>query len=147
MGMTMTTISHSVVEGTKKLLPIFSGIATLQVFDLIYLATPYSKYPGSLELAFRDAARLTAKLLKEGVSVYSPIAHTHPIAIHGDIDPLDHSIWLKFDEAMMEKADALVVAMMPTWEISYGIGKEIEWFLEHDKPIYYLNPEDMGVSI
>ena len=45
---------------------------------LAYLATPYSKYPAGLQQAFVDAAKLAALLLRSGMNVYSPIAHTHP---------------------------------------------------------------------
>lgn len=48
-----------------------------------YLATPYSKFEGGLEAAFRAAAEVAAKLVRQGESVYSPICHTHPIAIYG----------------------------------------------------------------
>src|SRR3954464_3893738 len=75
---------------------------------LCYLATPYSKYEhGNLELALREAARLAAQLMLSGVRVYSPIAPTHPLAIYGDVDPLDHDIWLPFDEAMMQRCEVL----------------------------------------
>lgn len=113
-------------------------LAELDRSLLYYLATPYSKYPKGLEHAFRDAARLTARLLVEGLKVYSPIAHTHPIAIHGGLDPLAHDVWLPFDEAIMAKADALLVAHMEGWNDSFGIAHEIGVFKQADKPIYHL---------
>lgn len=118
----------------------------LRNFPLVYLATPYSKYPAGIEMAFRDAAVLTGRLLSAGVRAYSPITHTHPIAIHGGLDPMDHSIWLPFDSAIMDKADALLVAKMSTWEQSYGIRHEIDVFRKAGKPRYYLEPETMTVS-
>lgn len=121
-------------------------LSKLKRFDLIYVATPYSKYPGGLEQAFIDACKLTARLLQQGLKVYSPIAHTHPIAIHGGIDPLDLSIWLKFDAIMMDKAAALLVAMMPRWENSTGVRHEIDYFVEADKPVYFLSPDDLSVE-
>lgn len=115
------------------------------LFDgaLCYLATPYSKYPAGLQAAFEDAACLAARLLIDGVRVYSPIAHTHPLAIYGKIDPFDHAIWMPFDTAMMTKADALIVAHLATWESSRGIKEEISVFAAAGKPIYDLNPDDM----
>ena len=38
-------------------------LESLKSVPLIYLATPYSKYPSGLEMAFRDAAKLTGRLL------------------------------------------------------------------------------------
>src|ERR1700733_5959030 len=95
-------------------------------YPLVYLATPYSKYPDGIEAAYRDACALSARLLHLGIKVFSPIAHSHGIAVHGKIDPLDHNIWLPFDESVMQASHALLVAKMRSWELSYGIDKEIE---------------------
>ena len=119
----------------------------LSQFSLCYLATPYSKYKGGdLNAAFKDAAKLAAELLAVGIKVYSPIAHTHPLALFSDLDPLDHSIWLPFDEAMMTAADALVVAHMDGWAESYGIAHEVKFFDDQRKPIFDLNPSTGEVT-
>lgn len=118
----------------------------LKQFSLCYLATPYSKYPAGIVRAFEDAAVLAAQLLKQGVKVYSPIAHTHPLAVYSGLDPLDHSIWLPFDEAMMEAADALVVAHMDGWSSSFGIAHEIKVFLAAEKPIFDLDPFTLEIT-
>jgi hypothetical protein len=122
-------------------------ILDLKKFDLIYVGTPYTKYPGGIEVAFIDACKLTAQLIQLGLSVYSPIAHTHPIAIHGEIDPLDFTIWLPFDAAIMCKSDAMLVAMMPGWGISKGILHEIQAFTDANKQIFYLSLESMDLIL
>lgn len=113
---------------------------------LAYLATPYSKYRLGLHQAFIDAAALAAKLLTAGVKVYSPIAHTHPLAIYGGLDPLDHEIWLPFDQAMMAASDCLIVAQMEGWRESRGVAHEIAFFSLRAKPVYYLDPESMSFA-
>lgn len=115
------------------------------LLGLAYLATPYSKYPLGLERAFIDAAALAAQLMRSCVKVYSPIVHCHPLAVHGHVDPLDHSLWLPFDEAMMERADALIVAHMEGWHESYGIGQEVEYFARAGKPIWDLDPGSLSM--
>jgi len=105
-----------------------------------YLATPYSRYADGLDAAFAEAARQAALLVRAGIPVYSPIAHTHPVAIHGGLDPLDHSIWLPADQAFMDAARGLVVCMMPGWDESYGIAVEIETFERAAKPVIYMAP-------
>lgn len=102
-----------------------------------YIATPYSKYPAGIHVAFEDACRASAFLIERGVRVYCPIAHTHPIAMHGNIDPLDHKIWIPVDSPLMHSACGLLVVQMPTWELSYGIGVEVEAFKEQSKPVRY----------
>lgn len=118
------------------------GLESLTKYKLCYLATPYSKYKPGIHMAFVEASIFAARLLQHGIKVYSPIAHTHPLAIYGNIDPLDHSIWIPFDEAMMEVSEALLVAMMEGWHGSKGITHEINFFERAGKPIEYL-PGDM----
>lgn len=112
-----------------------------------YLATPYSKYPAGIEEAFRLACRATADLIRAGIRVYSPIAHTHPVAIHGGIDPYDHKIWLPADEPFMAAAGGLIVLKAESWEQSYGIGEEIKAFARVGKPIIYMEPGIVPVEM
>ncbi|WP_291854826.1 DUF1937 family protein [Bradyrhizobium sp.] len=121
-------------------------MSDLQRAPLCYLATPYSRYPGGIERAFADAARLAAKMILAGVKVYSPIAHTHPLAVHGGLDPLDHALWLPFDEAMMNAARVLIVAHMEGWQESAGIAYEVAYFERHNKPIFDLNIATMVMA-
>lgn len=110
-----------------------------------YLATPYSKYPGGIEEAFKVACRAAADLIRSGVRVYSPIAHTHPVAIHGNIDPYAHEIWLPADVPFMEAARGLIVLKAESWERSYGIGEEIKAFSAAGKPVLYMEPGTVPV--
>ena len=105
-----------------------------------YLATPYSKFKDGIESANRIACEQTALLIRAGVPTFSPIAHTHPIAIHGGIDPFAHEIWLPADAPLMHAAAGLIVCMMDGWRDSYGIGVEIDTFAKAGKPIVYMEP-------
>lgn len=100
-----------------------------------YLGSPYTKYPGGIESAFREAAKATAWLIERGVPVFCPIAHTHPVAIHGGIDPKDHAIWMPADAPFMEAAHGIIVCKMESWKESYGLKCEIEHFERAGKPI------------
>lgn len=110
---------------------------------MLYLATPYTKYPGGVDAAFKDAARLAARLILNGYVVFSPIVHTHPIAVYGEIDHLDHELWMKLDRHMMNACDALVVAMMPGLEESVGVQIEIDYFYAAGKPVHFLECETL----
>jgi hypothetical protein len=117
----------------------------LDTEKLIYLATPYSKWSEGLTMAFVEACRLTAKLLQQGYKVYSPIAHTHPIATYGNVDPYDHDVWLPFDKAIMDRADVILVATFDGWRESKGVKFEIETFAAAGKPIRFIDPDTMRV--
>ena len=105
----------------------------------MYLATVYSQHPQGIHVAFEDAARAAAWFVGMGVTVFCPIAHTHPIAIHGDLDPRDHAIWIPLDKPFMRSAQGLIVVKMPGWEKSKGIKIEIEEFEKAKKPIFYFD--------
>ena len=121
-------------------------MSELQRAPLCYLATPYSKYPSGIDAAFIEAARITGELIKSSIKVYSPIVHCHPASVHGNIPPLDHSIWLPFDEAMMQACAVLIVAQMAGWHESFGVAHEIDFFERRGRPIYDLNPERMSLA-
>lgn len=123
------------------------NIDALKKFDLIYVGSPYSKYPGGIELAFIDVCEMIGDLIRSGLSVYSPIAHTHPIAIHAGIDPLDHSMWMHFDGAMMAKSDAMIIAMMDGWDASSGIQLEIDAFNRARKPVFLVSQFDLSCDV
>jgi hypothetical protein len=77
------------------------------------------------------------------VPVFSPIAHSHPIALHGKVDPLDHGIWLKADAPMMEAAAGMIVYRDTGWAESRGVQFEISAFMAMGKPILYLDPGEI----
>lgn len=105
-----------------------------------YCATPYSKFHLGIEAAFEQACIQAALLISAGISVYFPICHTHPIAMQGGIDPLDHEIWLPADRAFMDAAKGLIVCKMDGWQDSYGVGVEIETFKAAGKPVVFMEP-------
>ena len=111
--------------------------------SLAYLATPYSKYPDGLERAFVMASKLAGLLIHAGVKIYSPIAHCHPVAIHGGLNPLDHDLWMRLDKAMMEACGALDRRpyMPRAGARSKGIAIEIDFFEgKLGQPIFDLDP-------
>lgn len=118
------------------------ALRTLAGDGYLYLGSPYSKYPaqlGSMDGAFRDICKISGAFVQHGISAFSPIAHTHPIAMHGCLDPLDHKVWLQVDGPMMRCARGMVVATMEGWEDSFGLAHEIAHFETAGKPIIYLD--------
>lgn len=119
---------------------VLANMLDLKKMGLCYLASPYTRYPDGMKLAYIEAAKLAGRLLLDGVKVYSPIAHTHPISRYAEINPTDHDVWLPFDKAMMDVCDSLVVAEMRGWATSFGVAHEIEYFTRVGKPVVYLDP-------
>ncbi len=91
-------------------------LTKIKHFRRVYLASPYSKFDGGIEVAEASVSLLAAQMLAAGVNVYSPVTHSHRLARSGDIDAFDYNIWLPIDEAWLEVCDALVIAMFTGWE-------------------------------
>lgn len=119
----------------------FSLPAAKAITGYWYVATPYTLFDGGIELAFEAACRVTAALIRLGVPVFSPIAHSHPIAVHGGIDPRDHNIWLPADAPLMAAAHGLIVAALPRWQESRGVAHEIAAFEAAGKPVVLFYPD------
>ena len=113
-----------------------------------YLASPYSKYPGGMDLAFQMACRNAALLLKAGIPVFSPIAHSHPIAVYGDIEATSHEFWIDFvDMPFMEAARGCIVLQARSWTSSTGVAREIEYFNSVGKPVATMKPGRVPPSL
>ena len=105
---------------------------------IFYLASPYTKYGQGTEAAFEEACKAAGELMQRGMFVFSPIAHSHPIAVHAKIDKTDRSFWMPLSLAILFECDQLLVLKMPGWQESVGIIQEIRYAEKLGKPISYL---------
>ena len=106
---------------------------------MIYLASPYSHPdPKVREARWREACRTAAFLMKGGQFVFSPIAHTHPIAEFGL--PGGWEFWERFDREMLSACDELQVLMLDGWRESKGVSAEIRIAQELGLAVSYREP-------
>ena len=111
-------------------------MVTLPPVDTFYyLATVYTQHPDGLDVAHMDACKAAAQLMAAGVPVFCPIAHSHHVAAHGELDPLDHDLWMEADRPLMDAAGGLIVVKIPGWETSRGIAYERRAF--EGRPIIF----------
>ena len=107
---------------------------------MIYLASPYSHADAAIrEERFHAACVAAAQLMRAGNVVYSPIVHSHPIALHGL--PTDWRFWERHDREQLVRCDEVVVLTIDGWRESEGVQAEIRIAAEHGKPVRYLEPE------
>ena len=105
---------------------------------LVYLATPYShKDPAVQEARFLEVNRVAGELMRQGVKVFSPISHTHPIAMAGDL-PKDWKFWAEYDRAVLETCGKVIVLMQDGWRESVGVQAEIKMAAELGLPVEYM---------
>ena len=107
---------------------------------MIYLASPYSHERPEIRAArYEEICYLAGFFITNGYVIYSPITHTHPIAIRMGL-PTDWNFWKKFDETILFRCEALWIATMKGWINSTGIENEIKIAKRLGIPISYVNP-------
>lgn len=124
---------------------------------IIYLAAPYSYKSKSKEIGlskpdtsqkekqvkedrFNKINTVAAKLFKQEYTVFSPISHSHPIAISNDLAG-NIEFWLEHDLKMLERCDILFVLMLEGWKESTGVQHEINFAKGKNMPIVYINEQ------
>ena len=122
--------------------------------DIIYVGGPYSNnapISGGPSSAAKRVARFNAvtelarQLIEEGKFVYSPLTMTHPIDIRMKHDP-GSDFWVDFDETFMEHCSSMMVLMLPGWDESSGLKREIKFFESRKLPVEYLEPSEVGID-
>ena len=103
----------------------------------IYLATPYSGTTEQQNERFEKACDIAGQLIRKGAHVFSPIAHSHTIAIRSKL-PIDHAFWIDFNRSWLEWADEIYVAKIPGWRDSKGVKWEIDWAQQNGRLVRYI---------
>lgn len=106
----------------------------------IYLASPYTHENKQIEQErFEAAAKAAGQLMLKGFLVFSPIAHSHPIAMQNDL-PTDIDYWMEFDKSFLEWADELVILNIQGWSASIGVDMERKIAYKKRMPISIFTP-------
>lgn len=108
---------------------------------LTYVASPYSHPNPTVRLErWKAVCRFAGRMLEDGYHVFSPIAHSHPIAIAGDIGTeFDH--WESLDMEMLRRCDELIVLQLDGWDASYGVLKEMRVAHDLKMKVRYVAPD------
>jgi len=105
---------------------------------IIYLAVPYThSSPDIRILRFNIVNKVAAKLINEGFNIFSPISHSHPISLSGDL-PISFDFWNNYCKAFLDVSQKLLVLKLDGWEESVGVKAEIEIAKNLGIPIEYL---------
>jgi len=108
---------------------------------VIYLASPYtSDNPAVRQQRFEAACCAAAAMIRQGQTVFSPIAHSHAICAFGV--PVDWRFWSRHDRRYLEACDEVAVLMLDGWQESVGVQVEISIARELGKPVTYLRVAD-----
>lgn len=116
---------------------------------ITYLAAPYSKGDASVRLArFEAVTQVAAKLIEQKEIVYSPLTMTHPIdlVLAKDGDTLGSEFWVEFDRAFMDCCSKISVLLLPGWNESSGVAREIAYFAARGISPTYLEPRAFSIA-
>jgi len=109
---------------------------------MIYIASPYSDPSAKVRQDRFDAVcKYAGSLMLRGKVVFSPIAHSHPIAEHLPQDKNTWEFWEPFDLMMLDMADDLYVLCINGWNKSPGVAAEIKYAIDKMMPVVYAFPE------
>jgi hypothetical protein len=105
---------------------------------LIYIGSPYSHSdPEAVEENYKKVSRLAAKLCSEGHVAFSPITYGHTLLGFQNM-PGDWEFWKAFCLTFLEKSDELLVYKMRGWEKLKGLAAEIEYAMEKNITISWI---------
>ena len=107
-----------------------------------YLASAYSHPdPAVRQYRYTAACKAAARLLQQGINVFSPMAHSLPIAQIGGLPETTWAFWEPFDREYIALSEKVVVLTLDGWDQSVGVQAEIKIARELGKPVTYLAPE------
>lgn len=105
----------------------------------IYLAAPYTHKDKAVVLdRVSRINKKAAALMREGHIVFSPISHSHPIAVENEL-PTTFEYWRKMNHSFIDWCDTVFVLQLDGWGQSIGVKDEIVYCRNLKKPIAYIN--------
>jgi hypothetical protein len=107
---------------------------------MIYLASPYSHTDPAVMQARHDAVcRAAARLMDKGHKVFSPIAHSHAIAVAGGL-ARGWEFWQEIDFEWIRMCGAVWVLCLDGWLESKGVAAELRYAQAMQLPVTLIDP-------
>lgn len=115
--------------------------------NLIYLSSPYTHKSEDVEQERFEQALLAAGYLINSLElVFSPIAHSHPIAkackLSGSYD-----YWIRLNQAWIRACARLYLLQIPGWKESIGVRAEFDYAQALKTPVFLMVPIDNEYEI
>ena len=111
-----------------------------------YLASPYSHPDEEVrKQRERSISDIGAKLTHLGLNLFCPITQSHRLNEFLDKgQQLGHDECMRVDYALLDKAEALIVAKLSGWDKSVGVKLEMDYAREKGMMIYTIDIVDEG---
>ena len=112
-----------------------------------YLAVPYTDpVPAVQRARYMAVTHAAAKLWAAGQMVFSPITHSHPIKLAGNLSGSwdDYAAYDTF--VIQNLCSGVCLLTLLGWESSVGVRAELKLAEELGLPVRRLDPEDVGLT-
>lgn len=114
---------------------------------MIYLACPYSHKtdPTMPERRYEYVTRVAAYFMTKGHNIFSPITHSHPIAVLSKslglgVPMYDWDFWKKQDFDVLRHCSELWILQINGWKESVGVNAEADLARTLGIPVKFINP-------
>lgn len=92
---------------------------------ITYIATPYThKSKAVMQARYEQVNAYTAHLMQQGIIVFSPISHTHQIAVAHGL-PVAYKFWQQHCETFIRASGAMHILAQDGWTCSVGVAEEM----------------------
>lgn len=106
---------------------------------LVYLCSPYTHRDRSVMAdRFKIVCRVASMLMGQGHMIFSPIAHSHSIAMAGGF-PRHWEFWQEYDREILSHCKEMWVLKMEGWKKSVGIKAELAIAKELGLPVRFVD--------
>lgn len=108
---------------------------------MIYLASPYwHADPAVRNQRFRAACRATADMIRDGLTVFSPVVYGHALTAWGL--PGGWSFWEPHDNEHLAHCEEVVVLRLDGWRDSEGVQAELDAAAALGKPVRFIDANE-----
>lgn len=114
-----------------------SRFADVPMVKRIYLASPYSHAEAEIRrLRMLAACKSAAQIMRGGDLVFSPVAHSHPVAGFGL--PPEWDYWRNWCLSFLENwATDFYILQIPGWKESIGVSAERQFAEAKKLPVTF----------
>lgn len=110
---------------------------------MIYISAPYThKDISVIDNRMTRVTKYSAHLLLNGEHIICPLTMGHAFSYKKQM-PNSQEFWMKWCYALLSKCDVMHVLLIPGWEISDGVQKEIKYCEENNIKIIYVSLENV----
>lgn len=112
---------------------------------LVYLAIPYTHPQAAVRKErYKLVTEIAAYYSKKGHIIFSPITHSHPMAINHNM-PGTWDFWKKIDLEFLSHCHMMMIVALPDWKESVGVLAEKKFAEENGINVVFINPKNFQI--